>query len=143
MSILTGKIAYQLDPPKDWGHGLTYKIKVKPDAGGDFITLFVKADSQDAPKLGKDVTVFYKLIEGKPRFEGVQAPTPDNQAQPQAPKPGGVDFDTIVRTWKECYSLVKEEIPVLQDEPAFMAAVNSIFIQAAREGAWVRENSAQ
>jgi len=140
MSILTGKIQYQPDPPKDFGYGETYKIKVKPDAGGEIITIFVKADHSDAAKIGKDVTVFYKLVDGKPRFEGVQGGASEGIA-PVAHKPGGVDFDTIVRTWKACYAVVKEEIPVLRDEPAFMSAVNSIFIQASKEGAWVKETT--
>lgn len=140
MSILTGKIAYPLDEPKDAGYGLNYRIKVRPDSGGELITFYVKTTHPDAAKLGKDVTVFYKIMDGKPRFEGVQGGASEAIAQ-VAHKPVGVDFDTIVRTWKACYAVVKEEVPVLRDEPAFMSAVNSIFIQASKEGAWVKETT--
>jgi len=129
MSILTGKIAYPLDEARDAGYGLNYRIKVRPDSGGELITFYVKTTHPDAAKLGKDVTVFYKIMDGKPRFEGVQGGAIDRFMTVVA-KPGGVDFEALVELYSSIYHEIKNRLP--GSEKALSRAANAIFKQVLK-----------
>ena len=129
MSILTGKIAYPLDEPKDAGYGLNYRIKVRPDSGGELITFYVKTTHPDAAKLGKDVTVFYKIMDGKPRFEGVEGGAIDRFMTVVA-KPDRMEFNALVELYSSIYHEIKNRLP--GSEKALSRAANAIFKQVLK-----------
>jgi len=129
MSILTGKIQYQPDPPKDFGYGETYKIKVKPDAGGEIITIFVKADHPDADRFDKNQKIYYKVIDGKPRFEGVEGGAIDRFMTVVA-KPDGMEFNTLVELYSSIYNEIKKRLP--ESKKSLSRAANAIFKQVLK-----------
>lgn len=143
--MFNGKIQFDPGAPKDYGYGETIKFKAKPATGGDLVTLFVKADHPDAPRLVKGVTVYWKTGDtGKPQFAGVDqaAPAPSTPANPRTnPAPAHQDRATvrqIVDTYSAIYKHVAASADFAdQDAEGRKAITATIFIECGRQGAWV------
>lgn len=117
--------------------GPQFKIKAAPIDGGEDVTCYISQDSHLANGLAKGVVIELDTTAGKfPKITGIAPAT--EPSQPSQPTPTtGADFATICATWQAVYEYVHHFQPAAGNEEK-LAATSTIFIQAAREKAWIK-----
>ena len=115
-------------------YGPQYKIKAAPTAGGDDIICYISQNNPVAKFLAKDVILELDTTAKFPKIIGIA------KAEEKAADCAdfAADFATICATWTAAYDFIHSQIPAASDE-AKLSAVATVFIQAAREKAWVNE----
>ena len=115
------------------------KIKLKTH---DDIEIWVPASHKDQASLKPGAEIMIEQNDqGKWVYKGL-APTssatePIQQSQPTPTT--SADFATICATWAAAYEYVHHFLPAAGNEEK-LAATSTIFIQAAREKAWVKSD---
>lgn len=122
-------------------YGPQYKIKAAPTAGGDDIICYISQNSPVAKSLAKDVILELDTTAKFPKIIGIAKA--EEKASHSADFAAdcadfAADFATICATWTAAYDFIHSQIPAASDE-AKLSAVSTVFIQAAREKAWVNE----
>lgn len=129
--MTTAKIKFIDEAPGKYGP--QYKIKAAPIAGGDDVTCYISQDSPLAKDLAKGVIIELDTTTGKfPKIVGIAKEEKAGTQQATS-----ADFDTICATWAAAYEFIHSQIPAAGDEAKF-SAVSTIFIQAAKENAWIK-----
>ena len=158
-AILRGRVAYPPDNPKVFREGRppAIKFKVKPDAGGKDVVIFIEAGHKEANLLAKNVAVFYRLKDdGLGTFEGVdQAAAPNPAPAPAittalAPNSSSIalgnsivvpvlkpapaqNSNTIAGLYAGLYKEIWGQLEALGlDDEARRLAATTVFIEAAK-----------
>ena len=116
-------------------YGPQYKIKAAPTAGGDDIICYISQNNPVAKFLAKDVILELDTTAKFPKIIGI-AKAEEKASHSADFAADCADFAAICATWTAAYDFIHSQIPAASDE-AKLSAVATVFIQAAREKAWV------
>ena len=128
--------------------GPQFKIKAAPIDGGEDITCYISQEAQLAKGLAKGVVIELDTSAGKfPKIVGIVKSTEEPSSLGESGLKGvysstpttSADFATICATWAAAYEYVHHFLPAAGNEEK-LAATSTIFIQAAREKAWVKSD---